>query len=84
MARITVCSWRVLRAEPSGCFFWFDPATEFPILESIPPDSDPAAFGASPEVDVGGQMSLLDRVVSVSAVETETELRLNLGKELPF
>ena len=29
---LLVCAWRVIQAEPSGCFMWFDPETEIPLL----------------------------------------------------
>jgi len=37
---ITVCSWRITAADPSGMMMWFDPTCEVPLLGHSPPNSE--------------------------------------------
>ena len=40
-SEILVCSWRIVKAEPSGMFMWFDPEREEPrLVRATPPDSE--------------------------------------------
>ncbi len=35
-AEITVCSWRIVKGDPSGMMMWFDPTCEEPRLVRLP------------------------------------------------
>jgi len=37
---LVVRTWRIVQAEPTGCFMWFDPSRETPMVRSTPPDGD--------------------------------------------
>ena len=83
MNRISICNWRVQRAEPSGLHLWFDPSTELPALFTRHPDSEPALLDLPLGVDLASDDGYLDRVVSVGALETETRaLRGNEAMDL--
>ena len=71
MDEIVVRAWRVVEAQPSGCMLWFDPAREVPKLyRLLPPDGEEVhAEGLAAREEAG----YLDKVVSVSALETEAE-----------
>ncbi len=56
---IIVCAWRVVKAEPSGMFMWFDPTCEEPRLvraeapeapHPIVKNVTPCEFGESMEL----------------------------------
>jgi hypothetical protein len=65
--------WRVFECKPSGLGVWFDPATErVKLFSQSPTDSEVAAV-VSEGVDMGGEITYLDKVVSVSASELERE-----------
>ena len=70
--RILIRQWRVSGGDPSGCHLWFDPATEFPRLYSLPV-GEPRVSEVSGDVDMGEQFSLLDRVGSVSADDSDED-----------
>ncbi len=67
---ITVCSWRIVKGDPSGMMMWFDPTCEEPRLvrlpalsEAPPPDSDLFYEGgalASPEQSEEGRVGPLE------------------------
>ncbi len=91
---IPVRNWRVTRGIPSGAHVWFDPEREAIRLYSTSvsePETSLSALG----VDMGAIRRYLDRVVSVSGLESEarvasddliesTELEELSTMELPF
>ncbi len=62
-----------MKAEPSGLLLWFDPATEFLRLYSLPDSEGSQGDPVDPEgsLDREGGTCYLDMVGSVSASEAE-------------
>ena len=81
MLELPLRTWRVTDALPSGCMCWFDPATEILKLYRLPPPDGVVGPGRDPEVAEGGESGYLDKVVSVSACETEAELDADYDQE---
>jgi len=65
-SEITVCSWRITKADPSGFMMWFDPQTEVPMLMRAkalgPPSFEDGHDGKSVDGtdEKGGGSSFLD------------------------
>ena len=50
MTEVTIRSWRIIPAAPSGAFLWFDPSREIPSLVAKDPPTE-SGVGACREGD---------------------------------
>ncbi len=67
MLEKVVCNWRVFEAQPSGLMLWFDPSCEVVRLYRLPPPDGEEVGDEALELDEGGKIGDLDKIVSVSA-----------------
>ena len=89
---LMICNWRVTRGVPSGVHVWFDPSIESVRLYRVPTSEQQSCDNGFDALDAGVGPGYLDKVVSVSAPESEAERasidengsRPNLGLDLSF
>jgi len=90
---LSVRSWRIVGADPSGCMMYFDPLREEPALFRIPPcDQAPgghevlelAGRGGSGYVDNVGSVSASELVEAYREDDKITMARLEAETGLPF
>jgi len=82
---LVIRTWRITRGVPLGSHVWFDPQCEVvKIFRRSPLDGEVVKLPSVDGVDKGSQYGYLDRVISVSAAETEAELALKRYEQLDF